>query len=303
MAHTMGESGVARLADGRTLHYMSGGVGNPTVVFESGLGASRSEWGLVAPLVAQQFQAVVYDRANLGRSDPDGTPRTLERLASDLGELLSTLGVGPYILVGHSYGGTIALVAAAHNRSQVAGLVLVDHSDEHVTACCQSQLKQLRRIAVAGRWFIGALRRLHLQTLVLRWAAPGIPADVAHDLVTEDLTASAEQGADSEEQFFAEGLQSLRRQRPDLGAMPVTVISGTKTTLFDRSIRTAFLDAHRRTATRLHARHVFARKSGHLVVFTEPQLIADEIGHLARLIATSSAEGASPERWGQPQAQ
>lgn len=139
MVHTLGEGAAARLADGRALHYMrAGGAGTPTVVFESGLGASRSEWGLVAPIVAQQFPTVVYDRANLGRSDTDGAPRTLERITGDLNELLSALDSGPYILVGHSYGGTIALAAARQDPSRIAGLVLVDHSDEHVNVCCGS---------------------------------------------------------------------------------------------------------------------------------------------------------------------
>ncbi|MGH3953010.1 MAG: alpha/beta fold hydrolase [Mycobacterium sp.] len=282
MVHTLGEGAAARLADGRALHYMrAGGAGTPTVVFESGLGASRSEWGLVAPIVAQQFPTVVYDRANLGRSDTDGAPRTLERITGDLNELLSALDSGPYILVGHSYGGTIALAAARQDPSRIAGLVLVDHSDEHVNVCCGSPLKQLRRIAVVGRLFIGVLRRLHLLALAVRGAAPGMPADVVRDLVTEDLTVNAEQAADAEEQFFIEALLNLRQYPPELGDVPVTVISGTKTTRIDRPVRTAFLHAHRRTAARLHARHVLARKSSHLPVFTEPRLVADEIVRVA----------------------
>lgn len=288
MAHTLGESAMMRLADGRALHHMRAGgsasAGGPTVVFESGLGASRSEWGLVAPLVAQHFPTVVYDRANLGRSDDDSAPRTLERLAGDLGELLATLDVGPYILVGHSYGGTIALAAAMRDRSRIAALVLIDHSDEQLDVCCGSSLKHLRRLALAGRWFMGVLRRLHLLAWAVRRAAPGMPADVVHDLVAEDLTAGAQQAADAEEQFFLAGLASLRQHRRDLGATAVTVISGVKTTLLDRSIRTAFLGAHRRAAQRLHARHVFAKKSGHLVVFTEPHLVAEEIVRIAGLI-------------------
>ncbi|MCV7306140.1 MULTISPECIES: alpha/beta fold hydrolase [Mycobacteriaceae] len=287
MAHTLGHSARMVLADGRALHYMRAGSGaGPTVVFESGLGASRSEWGLVAPLVAEQFPTVVYDRANLGRSDPDRAPRTVQRLAADLGELLTALDGGPYILVGHSYGGTIAL-AAAGDRSDIAALVLVDHSDEQLDVCCGSSLKHLRRLALAGRWSMGVLRRLHLLGPLVRRAAPGLPADVAADLIAEDLTVAAQQAADAEEQFFLAGLASLRAQRPDLGGIPVTVISGVKTTLLDRSIRAAFLGAHRRAAERLGARHVLAQKSGHLVVFTEPHLIADEISGIAARIATT----------------
>ncbi|WP_109410467.1 alpha/beta fold hydrolase [Mycobacteroides saopaulense] len=281
MLHTLGDSGFIRLADGRALHVMKAGIGGPTVVFESGLGASRSEWGLVQPLVARQFSTVVYDRANLGRSDDDGAPRTLERLTHDLGELLDALDAAPYILVGHSYGGTIALATAAQNRSDVAGLVLVDHSDEQLDVCCGPSLKRLHMLALAGRWSTDALRRLHLLPLAVRRAAPGMPADVVDDLVAEDLTVRARQAAETEEEFFLQGLASLRRRPPKLGDMPVTVISATRSTLIDRSIRKAFLGAHEQAAARLGARLVKARKSGHQVVFTEPHLVADEIIRIA----------------------
>lgn len=171
---TLGCSRFVRLPDGRKLHYMVAGTGEPTVVFESGLGASRSEWGLVQPLVARRFRTVVYDRANLGRSDDDAEPRTLERLTDDLTQLLAALDAG-YILAGHSYGGTITLAAAAADPGRVAGLVLIDHADEHVNICCGSPLKRLRRIVLVGRSVIGALRRLHLLSLAVRLVMPGMP--------------------------------------------------------------------------------------------------------------------------------
>ena len=281
MEATLGHSHFVRLPDGRKLHYMAAGTNGPTVVFESGLGASRSEWGLVQPLVEQRFRTVVYDRANLGRSDDDAEPRTLERLTGDLTELLAALDVGPYILAGHSYGGTIALAAAAANPGRVAGLVLIDHSDEHVNICCGSPLKRLRRIALAARSIIGVLRHLHLLSLAVRRVMPGMPGDVVHDLVTEDLSLRAAQAADEEERFFIEGLQSLRRHPPAVGDTPVTIISGMKSTIFDRSIRKAFVAAPRRTAARLGARHVAAARSNHQVVLTEPQLVAEEIIRIA----------------------
>ena len=272
MIHTLGSSHFVRLHDGRKLHYMTAGTGTPTVVFESGLGASRSEWGLVQPLVAQRFRTVVYDRANLGRSDDDPEPRTLERIVDDLTQLLSAVNAAPYVLAGHSYGGTIALAAAAVNPYRSAGLVLIDHADEHLDVCCGSSLKHLRRIVLASRWVLGVLRSLRLLPLAVRRAMPGMPADVVHDLVTEDLTVRAVQAADEEERFFIQGLQTLRRNPPVLGDAPITVISGMKSTIFDRSIRKAFLGAHRRAAVRFGARHVEAARSNHQVVITEPLL-------------------------------
>ena len=279
--HTLGNSNFVRLADGRRLHYMTAGAAGPTVLFESGLGASRSEWGLVQPLVAPRFRSVVYDRANLGRSDDDLEPRSLQRIVSDLTELLFALDAAPYILVGHSYGGTIALAAASANTSLIAGLVLIDHADEHVDICCGSPLIRLRKIVLAGRSIISVLRRLRLIRLVARHVMPGMPADVREDLVNEDFTARAAKAAEIEEQFFIEALRSLRRNPPELGAVPVTIISGMKSSIFDRSIRRQFVTAHRRTAARMHARHVEAARSNHQVVFTEPLLVAKEIIRIA----------------------
>src|SRR5688572_5314863 len=87
----------------------------------TGMGCTRSSWGLVQPRIAERVRAVVYDRAGLGRSHLDPAPRTLHRLAADFGALLDALGHGPFILVGHSWGGPIVRVAAAVNRSRIRG--------------------------------------------------------------------------------------------------------------------------------------------------------------------------------------
>lgn len=142
--HTFGSSAFVQTRDGRKLHYMSRGTGELMVVFESGMGASRSNWGLVAPAIAEHARAVVYDRAGAGRSDVDSAPRSLERIAGDLGELLTALGPGPFILVGHSWGGPIVRAAAAAHLSRLRGIILVDPSDEH----CEMYFSKLTKRAL-----------------------------------------------------------------------------------------------------------------------------------------------------------
>ena len=54
-----------------------------TVIFEGGAGATRSYWAGVQVLVAPVARTIVYDRAGLGRSEPDPVGRTLDRMADD----------------------------------------------------------------------------------------------------------------------------------------------------------------------------------------------------------------------------
>jgi pimeloyl-ACP methyl ester carboxylesterase len=69
----------------------------------------------------------VYDRANLGRSDPAPGPRGLPELVGDLEALLQAAEIpGPYVLVGTSGGGYIMAGYAYEHPGQVAGIVFID---------------------------------------------------------------------------------------------------------------------------------------------------------------------------------
>lgn len=74
-----------------------------------------------------ELDAIVYDRRGYGESSPFGpeprTPSYLEDEAEGLGRVLDRLGVSSAILVGHSDGGSIALVAAAMYPSVVRAVV------------------------------------------------------------------------------------------------------------------------------------------------------------------------------------
>ncbi|TEA03696.1 Sigma factor SigB regulation protein RsbQ [Mycobacteroides salmoniphilum] len=281
MNHTLGASNYVTTSDGRALHYMVAGTGDPTVVFESGMGFSRSAWGLVQPLVAQRFQSVVYDRANLGRSDDDHQPRTLERITEDLDALLTALGSGPYILVGHSYGGTIALASTVADPSRIAGIVLVDHSDENLDAYYRPASPGMRLLGVIHRAALDAMGRVGLLPYLVRRVMPRMPRDVVDDITSEDLTWRAGRAANEEDRRFVAGVTRLRDNPPVFNGIPITVISGARAEFLNEETRSELNAAHQATAHRLGARHVVARKSGHQIVLSEPRLIADEVFRMA----------------------
>jgi pimeloyl-ACP methyl ester carboxylesterase len=91
---------------GRSLYIFCDGQGSPTVVFESGHGGDGSYWLPVFQETIKYTSACIYDRANLGRSDPALNPRSTQDYVDDLHNLLANAQIpGHYLLVGHSMGG------------------------------------------------------------------------------------------------------------------------------------------------------------------------------------------------------
>src|SRR5437762_14116073 len=71
----------------RRLHLLVTGEGTPTVVFESGMGASCLSWPLVQPQVARLSRPVSYDRAGHGWRDPPHRPRRARQTAPPVAPL------------------------------------------------------------------------------------------------------------------------------------------------------------------------------------------------------------------------
>ena len=122
--------------DGTRLNIYCMGSGSPTVVFDSGWEDWAPVWAIVQPRVAQWTRACSYDRAGAGFSDAGPMPRTSLRIADELHSALHNASVkGPYILVGHAFGGDNVRTFAVRYMSEVAGMVLVEADvgglDEH----------------------------------------------------------------------------------------------------------------------------------------------------------------------------
>ena len=116
---------------GHKLHVNCTGKGHPTVVVENGLGDFSFDWILVQDRVAHFARICTYDRAGYAWSDPGPKPRTFAQINLELRDALAKLGErGPFVLVGHSYGGPIVRNFAATYPREVAGIVLVDASFE-----------------------------------------------------------------------------------------------------------------------------------------------------------------------------
>ncbi|PSJ27367.1 alpha/beta hydrolase [Streptosporangium nondiastaticum] len=297
--HSQGTPGIARTRDGRELHFMelAGPVGGDasatavdapvtevdapvTVVFEGGLASVRSYWALVQQAVAGSARAVVYDRSGLGRSAPDPSgQRRLARLADDLGDLLDRLGPGPYVLVGHSWGGPVIRLAAAARPGRIAGLVLVDPTDEACDLLFDNSIRRLEKVRYGAALL---LARLGLLGLLFRKVTAALPPDAAADMRAEAFTVATMRTMGAEQAGIAADLRALRDDPPVLGDIPVTVISATLPTPgMNAQARASINAAHaHRAGQSPRGRHVLARHADHMVPTAEPGIIVAEVERL-----------------------
>ncbi len=112
------------------IHLNCVGSGTPTVVFESDLDQYGSlSWVSVQDEIGKFTRACSYDRAGILWSEPGPRPRDGETIARELGAVMDAAGEdGPYILVGHAFGGAYVRIFAGQNPDDVCGMVLVESS-------------------------------------------------------------------------------------------------------------------------------------------------------------------------------
>jgi pimeloyl-ACP methyl ester carboxylesterase len=120
-------TGHTYLVNGHRLYLNCVGAGSPTVVLFNGLGEWTPNWAWVQADVSRSTRVCTFDRAGEGWSAGKAIAQDGHELAADLHALLRTAhDQGPYVLAGHSVGGTYALVYANDYPTDVAGLALID---------------------------------------------------------------------------------------------------------------------------------------------------------------------------------
>jgi pimeloyl-ACP methyl ester carboxylesterase len=210
---------------GYSLHINCVGEGSPTVILESALGAMSAHWVRVQQVVAETTRVCAYDRAGMGWSEPGPEPRDARQISSELHTLLKDADTeGPYVLVGHSYGGLYARMYAARYPNEVAGVVLVDSSHpEQFTRSPEGRAmyEQIRRLGAV----IPFLTRLGVIRLFNVYPAhPDLPPQQRAQI--EAFNSSTRQVATTAAEFRATPETTAQvRSTGTLGDKPLAVIS------------------------------------------------------------------------------
>jgi pimeloyl-ACP methyl ester carboxylesterase len=114
------------VVDGVALAYEIVGQGEPVMFIHGGFVADALRPLLAEPTLAGRYRLLRYHRRGYGESDRPPGLAGIDRQAADGTALLRHLGIKRAHVVGHSYGGCVALQLALDAPDAVASLVLLE---------------------------------------------------------------------------------------------------------------------------------------------------------------------------------
>jgi pimeloyl-ACP methyl ester carboxylesterase len=250
-SHSVPKLGHVYAVNGHSLYLECSGRGTPTVILFNGLGERASSWARVRPNVDGTTRICTYDRAGEGRSGTAPGRQDGRQLAVDLHALLAVAQVpGPYVLAGHSVGGTYALVYAHEYPSQVAGVTLVDSATPY----------QFDLPAYPG--FYSMWRRVS-----------GLFPTIARAGVTRALGLGTPRAVRADHDEFAELPTAFRQAQAlkTLGSKPLVVLTadvGQQAGWFAAQDRLALLSTNRAHRTTRGATHTALLDDRHFAAIT-----------------------------------
>jgi pimeloyl-ACP methyl ester carboxylesterase len=266
---------------------------------------------MIQPVIVRHTRACTYDRAGSGFSLPGPMPRTSEEIARELHTALHTANIpGPYLLVGHSFGGYNIRAFADLYMPEVYGAVLVDiesgdiesakdqATDEREMKEAAVELAQCRD-AVAHRQPLPPIpasedpplpnmpcSHQFFRILPMKEWSPDLNATVLHIANTR---AALYDAVIAEMQVMPADAKWLVRHRRSFGGRPIRIL--TAQNHFDDNDKTppalhskhlAYEHDWARTQRRLlslstDSKQVLVPDSDHYIQFDQPRVVIDAI--------------------------
>ncbi len=272
------------------IHLYCVGAGSPTVVFESDLDQYGSlSWNSVQGEIGKFTRACSYDRAGIMWSEPGPRPRDGKTIASELAAVLDAAGEeGPYVLVGHAFGGAYARIFAGQNPDDVCGMVLVDSSHPD----------QLTRFAEVG--LEKEIPEKQIRPLILLLSHLGMPGrfkgNIYHlspdvyDPVQAFLPESSMAWFD--ESVEAPNTLAQAGQYEHLGDTPLIVLAAARSSqdLQNQDLQKVWLELQQElTLLSENSELRELQEAGHYIQFDQPQEVVEAVRDIVQ-----RCEGASP---------
>jgi len=150
------------------------GEGHPLVLMHGGPGLDYTTLSSLEPL-ADQFTLIFYDHRANGRSSGSTESMTWDNLTRDADAIRESLGFDEWTVLGHSFGGQVALEYALRYGERVSKLVLLDTgADQKVSYAHAAEILRKRgfsdtAVRAVRRFFTGNLRPDEVRPTVMKF--------------------------------------------------------------------------------------------------------------------------------------
>ncbi|HYX27910.1 MAG TPA: alpha/beta hydrolase [Pyrinomonadaceae bacterium] len=278
--HARAQSRFVRV-DEANLHFVIKGQGRPVVLIHGNPGSCQ-DWSRLYGPISSEYQALAFDRPGHGHSDrPNHRPITVEVQAEMLNKALKELGVDRPIIVGHSWGGSLALVYGLNFLNQIAGLVLLApaayESDDGVSF-----------LSKAPGWpVIGDILNFVFTPFLAAWLVrtdiakafdpDPVPKKYMRHVLAEWTRPKKVKWYSVDDALLNESLPKFADRYPEIKA-PVAIITGDA----DKIVPAAE-NAERLYQALPHSHFNLLPQTGHQIPFTRPEAVMAAIDHVAAL--------------------
>ncbi len=267
--------------DGANFHFVIKGQGRPVVLIHGNPGSCQ-DWSRLYTPLSSRYQALAFDRPGHGHSDrPNHNGAlTVEVQAKLLCAALDQLRVENPILVGHSWGGALALVYAMLYPRDVAGLVLlapaVYESDDGV-----SFLSKLPAWPVIGdvmnSLFTPLIGAWLVRTDLAKAFSPdSVPKKYLRHTLSEWTRPKKVKWYSIDDALLNASLPKLSSDYSKV-TVPTIILTGDSD-----QIVPAKENAHRLHEVLPQSELIVLPHTGHQIAFTKPEAVVDAIDRIAR---------------------
>ena len=266
--------------DGTRLHFVIRGEGRPVVLIHGNPGSGQ-DWTRVFGLLAAHHKTIAFDRPGHGLSQrPKHRDAPVEVQAQLLHDALKQLHIERPIVVGHSWGGALALVYVICYPKEVAGVVLV------APAVYESQdgtaLTNLPAVPIIGDAANIILTPLFGASVVRgelkkAFSPDPVPKNYLRSVLSEWTKRQKVKWYSVDDASLNDSLRKFSLQYPEI-TVPVSILAGDSDLIV----------SEKENAERLHqvlpdSHLVVLPKTGHQIPFTRSQAVVDEIERVQEL--------------------
>ena len=160
--------------DNATIDYQRSGEGDITLVFVHGSYIDKTYWNDQVEYFSKKFSIVTIDLPGHGKSSRDRSSWSIMGFADDVVEVIKQLKLQNVILIGHSIGADISLIAAVKHPEPIIGFIAVDFFKDAATPLPEKYRDQVDAILASLKTDFEDTNEQYARTALLRDETPSI---------------------------------------------------------------------------------------------------------------------------------